>query len=60
MDFGAVFGSQNRRKNESELEEKLRRLSALIFNTILNSFGVEHEVSNTSFHVSEENCGSRV
>ena len=47
-------------KNESEVEEKLRRLSALIFNTILNSFGVEPVVSDTSFHVSEVTHGSRV
>ena len=60
IDFGTVFGSQNRWKNESELLEKLGRFPALIFNTILNSFGVEHKVSNTSFHVSDENCGSRL
>ena len=60
MDFGAVFGSQNRWKNESELLENLRRFSALICNTLLNSFGIEHKVSNTSFHLSDKDCGSRL
>ena len=60
MDFGAVFGSQNRWKNESELLDNLRRFSALICNTLLNSFGIEHKVSNTSFHLSDKDCGSRL
>ena len=60
MDFGPVFGSENRSKNESELLHKLGRFSVLIFNTILNRFEVEHKVSNTSFYVSDKNGGSRL
>ena len=58
--FGPVLGSENRSKNESELLQRLGSFSVLIFNTILNRFGVEHKVSSTSFYVSDKSCGSRL
>ena len=60
MGLGPVLGSENRSKNESELSQKLKRFSILIFNTISSCFGVEHKVSNTSFYVSDKSCGSRL